>query len=526
MNKLIRFTPRLLDAESLEQLFANREDLLKISLERIESAGNGRHQSHTLFLGPHGSGKTYLIAMIYHAAKALREYGKGFSVSLLTEDPYDITSFELFLEAIGENREPETMDQACDPTMTIVLTENFDWILESMGEIGQQQLRAHIERNENLLIIASSTKLTEGIYKQAMPFYGFFDVIELKPFSITEAITMLQKIAQYNGDKTMEVRLEDPDVKARLSAIEQIAGGQPRTWATLAPGLDLQDIQDLTDLLITQFDDLTPYYQGQMARLSGNQKRVVLALIKSNRAMAVQDIAEMTGIDQRSLSKTLIGLQPGWVVPLTGYLTNPRFIDGRNKFYQLADPLARIENQIKDSKGKPAKTIVDFLTAWYSRGDMEKPSYIALQDSAIRLKVGESIDRNAFFGEKPVQDTQNPDNEIVGTCILVDEALREFQHSGTTAKILALPTGIVNLIESQLSQEKRSVGMLRIELALVAVRAGGAEEWLARALDAFSGIQPHESKSAQFSIASLRMCLGLFESGMAAFELLSESGYV
>jgi replication-associated recombination protein RarA len=536
MTLISRFTPRMYDEQKLERLFVNREKMLQSAVERIREASISGRRSHVLYVGPRGAGKTHLVSLIYHRAKKLNEFGEGFAISWLPEDPWGLISYEKLMSEIEKNSEPLLYETQLHPSLNVVLVENLDRVLTALGREGQQQLRARLERGGDILLIATSTRLTDYMIEQAQPFYGFFDTIELKPFTLDEAIIMLRRIAELDGDRTLVTRLGEPDTRARLAAIERLAGGQPRIWAFLAVGLTTENLKNFVDLLLECFDDLTPYYQEQLGRLSSNELQAVWALIETDGAMTVQAIAAATGIEQRSLAKTLRGLSPAWMVPRKGYLM--QFVDKRLTYYQLSEPLARLALQIKASKGRPIKLAVNFLTAWYSRDELElttrhmrewQPSFefsgemaqaYVEEAQAGAQTPGGRFRQHLLMGTPTLQYSERypakPDEAVIAECARVDGALAELQNNGSAQTILSLPTGIAEILEEQL--QENSVGLVRNEIALLAVRSGGDERWLQNTLDSLVALKPHEERMAQLILGSIRLLLKQTEAGLATFD--------
>jgi hypothetical protein len=535
MTLTARFTPSILDEQTLERLFVNRGELLQSAVERIREASISGRRSHVLYVGSRGAGKTHLISLIYHRVKKLDEFGERFAISWLPEDAWGLTSYERLMSEIEKSSESSLYDKQLHPSLNVVLIENLDRVLAALGTEGQRQLRARLERGGDILLIATSTRLTDYMIEQAQPFYGFFDTVELKPFTLDEAIVMLQRIAELDGDRTLVTRLGESDTRARLAAIERLAGGQPRIWALLAAGLTAKNLKDFVDLLLERFDDLTPYYQEQLGRLSSNELQAVLALIEADGAMTVQAIAEATGIEQRSLAKTLRGLSPAWVIPRKGYLM--QFVDKRATYYQLAEPLARIALQIKASKGRPIRLAVDFLTAWYSRDELEltarhmqeqwlsfgfsgemAQAYVGEAQTDVRTPSGR-FREHLLIGVPTLQYSERyptkPDEAVVEECRRVDDALAELQNNGTAKKILSLPAGIAEILEEQL--QENSVGLVRSEIALLAIRSGGDKRWLQNALYSLAALKPHEERMAQLILGSIRLLLGQAEAGLVTF---------
>ena len=180
---------------------------------------------------------------------------------------------------------------------------------------------------------------------------------------------MLTAIATERGDDDVVAYLKTDEGRARLRTIAHLAGGQPRMWAALASALTVAGLDELIQLLLTRFDDLTPYYQEQLGRLSGQQRLVVAQLAEVDRPINVTELAQRLDIDQRSLGKTLSDLvDRGWAAPTASPMT--ALLDLRRTYYELAEPLARLSFQIKESRGKPLRLVVEFLKSWFDPTDL------------------------------------------------------------------------------------------------------------------------------------------------------------
>ena len=383
-SALSRFTPSLMPHELLERLFVVRERTLDAIMARVEAAATSSERNHTLLVGPRGAGKTHLVALAYHRINERRRAGATLQVAWLPEDPWTIVSYRHLLTAIAERLEPSVEGEipraatelesllnasASHRGPIVVLVENLDRILNALGNKGQQQLRHLLQADRSLLLVATSTRLDRALSDQASPFYGFFTTTRLEPFDVDEAAAMLTAIAEERDDQKLVTYLQEPEGRARLRTIAHLAGGQPRMWATLASALTVGGLDELVDLLLTRFDDLTPYYQEQLARLSGQQRLVVAELAEVDHPINVTELAERLEIDQRSLGKTMTELvDRGWAAPTTSRVT--ALLDQRRTYYELAEPLARLSFQIKESRGEPLRLIVDFLKHWFDPSDV------------------------------------------------------------------------------------------------------------------------------------------------------------
>ena len=384
---LAAFTPSLLEPDTLERLFVAREPILTDLVARAAKATAARTRAHRLLVGPRGAGKTHLLSLAHHR---IGQLDPAPVLAWLPEDPWMIDGYADLLREIlkassaGDESSVSERRQATFDALErallalaerdgpiVVLAENFDRILGSLGTDGQRRLRRFMENGRALLLLVTATRLTAGLVRQDGPFYGFFSSVELEPLTVTQAADMLTRIADYRGDKALTTRLRMPAAsdRHRLSAIDALAGGQPRVWALLASALTVDGLDSLADVLLTRFDDLTPYYQEQLARLAPQERKVVRTLADLDRALNVSGLAEALGIDQKSLAKTVSTLRhDGWLVEVPIPLGAG---DARKTYFELAEPLARLAFQIKDNRGEAIPMLVSFLSTWFSRTLLE-----------------------------------------------------------------------------------------------------------------------------------------------------------
>ena len=374
-----QFTPSLMAAEVLERLFVARGRLLDSVMERVKATAISDGRNHTLLVGPRGSGKTHLVSLVHHRTRMLIDQGARLQLAWLPEDPWTILTYPKLLEAIVSRLEPKVEGElprdaaalealvirlADDLGPIVVIVENLDEILRNLGDDGQQRLRHLLQAERSILLIATSTQLDRNLADQARPFYGFFTTTRLGPFSVEEATDMLVAIAKEHDDDRLVAYLREGQGQARLRAINHLAGGQPRMWSALASSLTVEGLDELLDLLLTRFDDLTPYYQERLHRLAPQQRLAVAELAEADRPISVVELASLLEVDQRSLSKTMSELaELGWAAPVDSLAT--ALLDKRRTYYELAEPLARLSFQIKDTRGKPLGVVIDFLKHWF-----------------------------------------------------------------------------------------------------------------------------------------------------------------
>ena len=490
-----RFTPSTMPEDLLERLFVVRQPILKRLMDRVANLGTTPSPHHTLLVGPRGAGKTHIISLVYHRSKKLIAQGSGFQIAWLPEDPWTIMSYRHLLSeilrAINPDQRPQSRDEAeLDAQLRavikengpiLILAENFDQILDAMGEQGQQKLRHLLQTGSNILIIGSTTRLDRNLSDHSHPFFGFFDTIRLTPFSPEEARKMLVALAIEGKDDRLKNKLSDDATLSRICTIAHLAGGQPRLWALLGSALTVEQLDHLAELLLSRFDDLTPYYQEQLARLSPQQRLVVAELASADRPLSVKELAGRIGVDQRSVAKTVGDLTDrGWLEPVSTIFAD--LLDRRRTYYELAEPLARLAFQIKESRGEPLPLVIDFLINWFDADQLcasDKSAYgqVALMEME-QDEVGGLVRQLTSL-----PDSRAPSLDLLGR---VEDALAAISD-GDAEPIMSLPSTLRQAIEHR-AGSSLNIAPIRLELLESALEEVGdvprrqsSAEWVSRA---------------------------------------------
>ena len=503
-TSISRFTPSTMPEDLLERLFVVRQPILGRLMDRVANLGTTPSPHHTLLVGPRGAGKTHIISLVYHRSKKLIAQGSGFQIAWLPEDPWTIMSYRHLLSEILRAINPDQRHQSRDEAELdaqlravikengpiLILAENFDQILDALGEQGQQKLRHLLQTGSNILIIGSTTRLDRNLSDHSHPFFGFFDTIRLTPFSPEEARKMLAALAIEGKDDRLKNKLSDDATLSRICTIAHLAGGQPRLWALLGSALTVEQLDHLAELLLSRFDDLTPYYQEQLSRLSPQQRLVIAELASADRPLAVKELAGRIGADQRSVAKTVSDLTDrGWLEPVSTIFAN--LLDRRRTYYELAEPLARLAFQIKESRGEPLPLIIDFLVSWFDADQLRSSNGGDYGQAALaRMERDEVVDLAR-------QLTSLPNSHIHSLDLLgrVEDALASVSD-GDAEPVMSLPSALRQAIEYR-ADSPHDLIPIRLSLLYLALEDVGdiprhefSDKWLARArrLDAEVGL--------------------------------------
>jgi tetratricopeptide (TPR) repeat protein len=260
----------------------------------------------------------------------------------------------------------------------LLITENLDDLFKGLGEQGQQQLRAFLQNSGCCTILATAPRLFNGVQSRNKPFYGFFRPVRLQELTAAEAVQLLIRIASLREQTELVSFLKTPMGKARVQAVEHLAGGNPRIYVIFAEFLSRESLEELVQPFMALLDALTPYYQSRMQYLSAQQREIVEFLCDRKYPATVKDIAQRCFITSQTTSSQLKELKE------KGYV-NVESI-GRESFYALQEPLMRICLGLKKERDSTLKFMVDFLRAWYSKSELEVLHQQILQPNGLAKK--------------------------------------------------------------------------------------------------------------------------------------------
>jgi tetratricopeptide (TPR) repeat protein/predicted transcriptional regulator len=502
MARISRFTPWQTPREQLEAIFVAREpmpdDLVARSLQILQS----RSRVHTLVVGPRGSGKTHLLALLYYRLRDAIKGGAKLQLARLPEDPITIVSYTRLLAAIIKSIKPDRTTElnpdglefeiekiAEESGSIVVLIENLDEVFNQIGIDGQRKLRHYLQTSDSLLLMATTSVLDRSINRQNSPFYSFFSIMSLQPFTEIQALEMLKNVAKAKGDEDLIHYLEQDRVAKRLKLVSKIAGSHPRIWSIFSDVMTPGSLQNIAELLYESFDDLTPYYRDRLMSLNPQQRLVVSELTEANHPLHVQDIAERLQLGERSVARTISELKTdGWIVVVTAPWAD--LLDGRRTYYELQEPLVRLAFQAKEAINSPIDLIVNFLSVWFDPEEIT-----SWGGSGMAKDYLEQVTNN-FESDSALRLTRRltklPSSKASDVTLLgeVDDALASLQ-SGSAQLIMTLPGQVRAVLEQQWFEHEEEgnngFALIRRDLHRAAMEYMGwvptepeSSEWVAR----------------------------------------------
>lgn len=397
------FSPQNCSLEVLERtLTRSRRELAERLMAQIDRMAETGTAHHNLVIGSRGSGKTHLLSYV------LKKRGETPEpiVIRLSEEERGIASLLDFLVAclaaagmsqddivdrITRGTVSERVDAARElfreqigKRPTLIVLENLSDMFDRFDEGELRSLRGFLQEHPNVSILASSVALFTSSSSPDQPFYGFFTIHSLEPLDRFETRLFLAALAWLHGQHDVARELEKEELQKRVNAIHQLTGGNHRLLAMLSRFLSAEGLKELVDPFVEMVDrELTPYYQQRLDRLTPQQNKILRAVasLKLGGSLTVKEVAHYTMLTSQVVSRQLHDLlHESYVV---------RDQRGRESYYGLREPLLRLALDIKEGRGGPLPTIVDFLRRWYEPAELE--TLLNSAPAQVRLYYEEAL---------------------------------------------------------------------------------------------------------------------------------------
>ena len=413
-----RYSPGNMDRESLEAVFAGRDDVMESVLSRMTTSIRSPEKHYVLLVGPRGAGKTHLLALAYHrliASLDADDAGDRVAIALLKEEEWGVASYldlvVRILRALAEeapqlnseiagvhdrfSKDPgdaeafavELLRRHTAGKTLLLFCENLVDLFHGLDDEGQKRWRAAIQEDGNWAIVATTPQLFAAVTLQDNPFYGFFTVRALEKIDLETGIDLLAKKAIHEDKSDLADFLRTPLGRARARAVHHLAAGNHRAYVVLFDFLDKESLEDLVGPFMHMVDDLTPYYQDRMRQLPPAQRKIIEFLCLKGTPATVKDISISCLMSQQTAAKQIGELETA------GFVSRNR--SGRNTFCELSEPLMRICIEVKDNKTRHFRLFVEFLRHWFTSRELERRRAAHQHDAPLavmdRLHVEEAV---------------------------------------------------------------------------------------------------------------------------------------
>ena len=385
-NLVRKFNPGMFQSDQkVVDQFVVRNRELDTVLEILQGNIESPSCQHVLIVAPRGRGKTMLLA---RAAAELRTKDK-FSRFLLPvrfmEESHEIfdvadfwleTLFHLARESAAshpelaqELRETHADLSGCwreralgDRARAVVLNaaerigrklvlmvENLQTLCASVDDDFGWQLRASLQSESQIMMLASATSRFEGLEDAEEPFFELFRLIDLTPLTTEECHRLWQAVSR-DRVSVQEIR-----------PLEILTGGNPRLLVVVAGFAEHRSLRALMEELVRLIDEHTEYFRGHLEALPKSERRVYIAIMDLWQPSSTGEIAERARMDVRVVSTMLRRLiDRGVVVP-------DRWTGSKKRLYCAAEPLYSIYYKLRRERDEAAvvESLVRFMVAFY-----------------------------------------------------------------------------------------------------------------------------------------------------------------
>lgn len=385
-NLVRKFNPGMFqsDQEVVDQFVVRNRELDTV-LEILQGNIESPSCQHVLIVAPRGRGKTMLLA---RAAADLRTDDK-FSRFLLpvrfmeeSHEIFDVADFwletlfhlaresaasypelarelrETHSDLSGQWRERALGDRARAVVLNaaerigrklVLMVENLQTLCGSVDDDFGWQLRAALQSEPQIMMLASTTSRFEGLDDAEEPFFELFRVIDLTPLTTEECHRLWRAVTR---DRVSE---------RGIRPLEILTGGNPRLLVVVAGFSKHRSRRALMEELVQLIDERTEYFRGHLEALPKSERRVYIAIMDLWQPSSTGEIAERARMDVRVVS-TMLGrlIDRGVVVP-------DRSKGTKKRLYSAAEPLYSIYYKLRRERDEAAvvESLIRFMVAFY-----------------------------------------------------------------------------------------------------------------------------------------------------------------
>lgn len=380
-----KYNPGFLTDDELIESFCVRIAEFDSIVESLRDSARGP-SSHTIVIGPRGSGKTHLLLRV---AAEMREEEKveGYFPVVFAEESYEVSSYgEFWLECLGrlaeqasEEERPSLrstyedlrtvaddsiLGERCLGTLLdysdrhgkrlALVVENLNMLLPDIADPDAGwKLRSVLQTEPRIVLLGSATSRFEEIDHPDQPLYDIFRSIALRPLSTEECQVLWSTVSgQPGGPETVR-------------PLQILTGGSPRMIAVVAGFRMTQSLSELMNNLLELIDDHTEYFKSHIDALPSQERRVYLALARLWKPATTREVAAQARIDTNKCSAFLKRLVERGAVATEG--GTPR----RRRYY-LTECLYNIYYLLRRPSGESqvVRALIEFMACCYSPEQM------------------------------------------------------------------------------------------------------------------------------------------------------------
>ena len=380
-----KYNPGFLSKDELVDSFCVRTEEFETIVESLNE-NDGSSSSHTIVVGPRGSGKTHLLLRVAIELGRQEQCQRYFPI-VFAEETYEVsTCGEFWLECLGRLAEQAPSGERSDlrliyeelrevvdddvletrclgflmdyadrhDTRLVLIVENLNMLLPDMSDPNDGwRLRKTFQIEPRITILGSATSRFNEIDDSDQPLYDIFRTITLRSLDTNECGVLWSTVSGQSSESEM------------MRPLQILTGGNPRMIAVVAGFRATNSFNELMNNLLELIDDHTEYFKSHLDALPAQERRVYLALARLWKPATTREISEQARVDTNKCSAFLKRLVERGVVAIEG--GSPR----RRQYY-LTERLYNIYYLLRrpSGEGQAVRALIQFMSNCYSPGQL------------------------------------------------------------------------------------------------------------------------------------------------------------
>ncbi len=399
------------DEEVIEQFVVRKHEcdtILQVLRDNIESPSC----QHALITAPRGRGKTMLLARIAAEIRTKNELSEHLMPVRFMEENQEISNLaDFWLETLFHLAQESA---AQDPALAVQLRSTYEdlnrhWrektieararaaVLSAADQLDKKlvlmvenlqslenldkdfgwKLRAILQSEPQVILLASATNRFKGLDDASQPFFELFRIIDLEPLTTEECGCLWQVIS---GDSVRE---------REIRPLQILTGGNPRLLVIIVGFAQHRSLRQLMEELVTLVDEHTEYFRGHLEVLAKTERRVYVAVLDLWQPSKPGEIADRARMDVRTVSTMLGRLINRGAVIVEG--------SGKKRIYSAVERLYSIYYKLRRERDEAAvvQNLIRFIVTFYSEKEQTEIFHSLIREVTESVAIHEGLRRAA-----------------------------------------------------------------------------------------------------------------------------------
>ena len=400
------------DQEVIDQFVVRNHEFCMV-LEVLRGNTESSSCQHILVVGPRGRGKTMLLARVAAEIRTDDELSGRLLPVRFMEESQEISGIaDFWLETLfhlarqskgldadlarelrethaalsGRWREKSLSDYARAAVLSaadrlgrklVLMVENLQMLCQSVDRDFGWQLRAVLQSEPQIMLLASTTSRFEGLDNPEQPFFELFRIVAVNPLATEDCRRLWRTVS---GDSM---------IGREIRPLEILTGGNPRLLVIVAGFARHRSLRQLMEELVVLIDEHTEYFRGHLEALPRSERRVYIAVIDLWQPSTTGEIADRARMDVRVVSTML-----GRLVQRGAVISDPAG-GNRKRLYSAAERLYSIYYKLRRERDEAVivRNLIHFMVVFYSEGELSEIYGQMFVEAAESPAIREGIER-------------------------------------------------------------------------------------------------------------------------------------